>query len=75
MIRRWLRRRKRRATAVPEVDVESLMAELNEEALKRDFGIRRSREIHGMPAPEIASTRRAFEELIRGSWTDTHADD
>lgn len=74
MIRRWLRRRKRRATAVPEVDVESLMAELNE-ALKRDFGTRRSREIHGMPAPEIASTRRAFEELIRGSWTDTHADD
>ena len=74
MIRRWLRRRKRRATAVPEVDVESLMAELNE-ALKRDFGARRSREIHGMPAPEIASTRRAFEEIIRGSWTDTPADD
>ena len=49
------------------------MRELNK-ALKRDFDPRRAREIHGMPASEIASTREGFEALVRASWTDKTTD-
>jgi hypothetical protein len=66
VIRRW---RKRRADSGQAPEVESLRRELNA-ALQRDFAPRRAREIHGMPASEIASTRKEFEELIRASWPD-----
>jgi len=70
VIRRW---RKRRADSGQAPEVESLMRELNK-ALKRDFDHRRAREIHGMPASAIASTREGFEDLIRASWTDKTTD-
>lgn len=68
-------RRRQRAAADAAIDAflrqefRGLAREV-ESALARDFGPRRAREIHGMSASEIASTREDFEELIRASWPD-----